>query len=280
MSSFSPSIPPVFDQADGLRRLFTDGSARRTQAMAVVSNPNVADGGLMLERLCSALGEASRKVLVIDAAERSPAPRDLAAVDLAACVEPLSRQVSYLAARGLVMRHVDSRGGAGGLLDAVARAAPQADVLLLHATASDLSRVFAAHSPWRRVASATDGEDALIRPILMADDHPTSVTHAYAAMKWLARRGGLWTCDLMLAVSPRSPRARAIPGQLADCADRFIGALLCQVACVDPDQSATAPAPASLHQLVAAQLDPSRAAPAAALLAPTPTRTRHAFPER
>jgi hypothetical protein len=279
MRSFDPSIPSVLDQADGLRRLFTEGPGRRTQALAVVSNPHGVDGGLMLERLCSTLVDARRNVLVIDAAERSPVPRDLAAVDLAACVEPLSARVSYLAARGLVMRHVDSRGGAGGLLDAVARAAPHADVLMLHATASDLARVFATHSPWRHVAASGEG-DALIRPILLADDHPNSVTHAYASMKWLARRGGLWTSDLLLAVSPRSPRARAIPGQLAECADRFIGALLCQVACVDPDEPATAPAPKSLHSLVAAQLDPGLATPAAELLAPTPTRTRHAFPER
>ncbi len=262
--------------------------------LAVVSNPHISDGGLMLERLCSAFGELGRHVLVIDAAERSPMVRELATVDLAACIEPLSRNVSYLAARGLALRHVDARGGAGGLLDTVSRAAPQADVLLMHAPATDLCRVFAPHSPWR--LGGPEG-DTPLRPILLADDHPTSVTHAYAGMKWLARRGGLWVDDLLLAVSPRSPRAAAIPHQLADCADRFVGALLGSVACVDPDMPATAPPPPALHELVLAQLDPTRLSwasqgtaafhsPESARAAsrphpaPTPTRTRHAFPER
>jgi hypothetical protein len=291
----TPTAPSPLDQADGLRRLF---AAARALPVAVVSNPHVRDGGLMLERLCSAFGEAGRNVLVIDAAERSPAPRELATVDLAACVEPLSRNVSYLAARGLALRHLDARGGAGGLLDAVAKAAPHVDVLLVHAAAGDLCRVFASHSHWRMVGP--DGDHPL-RPILLADDHPTSVTHAYAGMKWLASRGGLWVDDLLLAVSPRSPRARAIPRQLADCADRFVGAVLASTAWVDPDLPASAPAPDSLHELVAAQIDPTRLVwPSADSRpmtlantvrvatpsrpgppnAPKPTRTRHAFPER
>ncbi len=280
----APDSRSPVDQAHGLRRLF---AGSRPLPLAVVSNPQVDQGGLLLERLCTALGDAGRRVLVIDAGERSPAVRDLAAVDLAACVEPLSDQVSYLAARGLSLRHVDARGGTGGMLDAVAQAAPQADVLLVHASASDLARLFSAHSAWR---AGADGHSAL-RPILLADDRPASVTHAYAAMKWLVQRGNLWVHDLLLAVSRGSPRAQAIPHQMAGCADRFVGALLGNTAWIDPATPATAATPSALAALVAAHLhgqplSPSAAShPAAAPRtpdrrpAPPPTRTRHAHPE-
>lgn len=281
----APDSRSPVDQAQGLRRLF---ASARPLPLAVVSNPQVAQGGLLLERLCTALGDAGRRVVVIDAGERSPAVRDLAAVDLAGCVEPLSDRVSYLAARGLSLRHVDARGGTGGMLDAVAEAAPEVDVLLVHASASDLARVFSPHSAWR---CGADGQ-SLLRPILLADDRPASVTHAYAAMKWLVQRSGLWAHDLLLAVGRGSPRAQAIPHQLAGCADRFVGALLGHTAWIDPATPATAPTPPSLATLVGAQLEgqtlfPSdaRRTPDATLRtpdrrpAPTPTRTRHAHPE-
>ena len=256
--------------------------------LAVVSNPQVSQGGLLLERLCTAIGDTGRHVLVIDAGERSPAVRDLAAVDLSACVEPLSDRVSYLAARGLGLRHVDARGGTGGMLDAVAAAAPQAEVLLVHASASDLARVFSAHSAWR---AGADGHTP-VRPILLADDRPASVTHAYAALKWLVQRGNLWVHDLLLAVSRGSPRAQAIPHQLAGCADRFVGAMLGHTAWIDPATPAAAPTPPTLASLVRAQLDGQTPLPPAARRTadvahrmpmaqptPSPTRTRHAHPE-
>ena len=44
--------------------------------------------------------------------------------------------------RGLPLRHVDTRGSCAGLLRQLADAAPQADVVLVHAGASELSRLF------------------------------------------------------------------------------------------------------------------------------------------
>ena len=44
----SMSHPMPLDQADGLRRLF---ASARVCIVPVVSNPNVAFGGVMLERL-------------------------------------------------------------------------------------------------------------------------------------------------------------------------------------------------------------------------------------
>ena len=71
--------------------------------------------------------------LVVDAAGTSPAPQELAQVDLGACIETLAPRVGYLAARGLPLAHVDTRGSAAGFIHAVQTAAPQADVVLMHA---------------------------------------------------------------------------------------------------------------------------------------------------
>ena len=109
---------------------------------------------------------------------------------------------------------------------AVAEAAPQADVVLVHAGAADLCRLFA--------RSAT-----LRRAVLLAEDRPTSVTHAYAAMKLLAQRAGLMRHDLLLGAAPNSPRAERIAEQMASCADDFLGAVLRDWAPIDPAGDAT-----------------------------------------
>ena len=96
----------VHDQADGLRRLFAHS---RVCVVPVVSNPHVAFGGVMLERLCTAFAEHGKHTLVVDAAERANQHAEMALLDLAECIEPLSPQVSYLAARGLALRFVDAR---------------------------------------------------------------------------------------------------------------------------------------------------------------------------
>ena len=62
------SRPVPLDQAHGLRRLFAHA---RVRFVPVASNPHVAFGGVMLERLCTALGEHGKHTLVVDAAERS-----------------------------------------------------------------------------------------------------------------------------------------------------------------------------------------------------------------
>jgi flagellar biosynthesis protein FlhG len=234
----SRSLP--LDQADGLRRLFAHS---RVCVLPVVSNPNVAFGGVMLERLCTAFAEHGKHTLVIDAAERAPAHHEMALLDLAECVEPLSAQVSYLAARGLPLRFVDSTGSTHGFLKAVGEAAPQADVLLVHASASDLCRLFARSADLERV-----------RPLLLADDRPTSVTHAYAAMKLLTQRAGLVVHDLLLGAAKHSPRSERIAMQIATCADDFLGAVLRDWVQIDPACDATEAPTAELRRLVREQL--------------------------
>ncbi len=230
MTSQSPMSPT--DQADGLRRMFAGSSVR---FVAVASNPHVAFAGVLLERLCAACTELGRRVLVVDAADTSPAPRELAILELAGCIERLSEDVSYLAARGLPLRHVDARGSTSAFLDAVASAAPEADVVIVHAGASELSRLFARRAP---------------RPLLLAADHPASVTHAYASMKLLVQRNALMVFDLLLAAAAQSPRRDRIAAQLAGCADSFLHAVLHGWAAVDPACRPDDAPPRALVQLV------------------------------
>jgi hypothetical protein len=232
---YASSRPMPLDQADGLRRMF---AGRRQRVLALVANPHVAFSGMVLDRLAALLSGGRRQVLVVDAAGNSPAPGELASVDLAACVEPLSPRVSYLAASGLPMNYIDTRGCAEGFISAVQRAAPQADVTLLHADAQDLARIF------KRRA---------VRPMLIGADHPESIKHAYAGAKLLAGRCGLLTFDLLLAAAPNSPRAISIVQSLAGCAESFLGAVLCHTARIDPAGDPAAPADAELSALLAAQ---------------------------
>ncbi|MES1161515.1 MAG: flagellar biosynthesis protein, partial [Rhizobacter sp.] len=149
-----------------------------------------------------------------------------------------SPQIGYLAARGLPRAHVDTRGSATGFLDALSQAAPKADVVLLHANATDLARMF-----MRRPA----------RPILLGADHAESIKHAYAACKLLAQRCSLMTFDLLLATPQRSKRGASIASSLAGCADGFLGAVLHDWAVVDPAAAPGTPDMA-LDRLLAAQL--------------------------
>ena len=248
MTDNVPHTMPL-DQAQGLRRLFA-----HTQVVhvPVVSNPNVAFSGLMLERLCTAFSEQGRRTLVIDAAERANEASEMALLDLAECIEPLSPQVSYLAARGLALRFVDASGSTAPFLAAVSEAAPQCDVLLVHASAADLCRLFARRGGMR------DAGQPDVRPLLLADDRPVSVTHAYAAMKLLTQRAGLVVHDLLLGAAPHSPRTERIAMQIATCADDFLGAVLHDWVQLDPACHASEPPTPELRRLVRELL---RAAP-------------------
>ena len=216
------------DQADGLRRLF---GAHRPRYVAVVANAEMAFSGLLLERLADACIAAGRRTLVVDAAASAPPPHELVALDLAAGIQAMAPGVDYLAARGLPLRHVDSRGSCAGFLQAITQAAPLADVVIVHADASELGRLFTGRA---------------VRPLLLAADHPASVTQAYAGLKLLAQRHSLMAFDLLLAASPQQPRVLRIAEQLAQTADRFVGAALHDWACIDPIDTDPAPSLARL----------------------------------
>jgi len=240
----TPSSRPL-DQAHGLRRLFAH---TRQRHVPVVSNPHLPFGGVMLERLCTAIGEQGKRTLLVDASERAPAPAEMTLLDLADGVEPLSSQVAYLAARGLPIQHVDTHGSTAGFLQALAEAAPAYDVVLLHAPANELCRLFMQRG-------AEDEATPRARPLLMADDRPTSVTHAYAAMKLLTQRAGLVVHDLLLCAAPNSPRAERIAMQLSTCADDFLGAVLRTWIQIDPASDAGSPTVPALRRWVRELLD-------------------------
>jgi hypothetical protein len=233
---YANSARAPLDQADGLRRLF---ASRRCQLLPLASNAHVAFGASALDRLAAVLAARGREVLVVDAASTSPLPHELAHVDLQPCVEAIAPRVSYLAARGLPLAYVDTRGGAGGFIDAVQRAAPQADAIVLHADGIDLARLL---------------KHRAARPLVIGADHPESIKLAYANVKLLVRRCGLMTFDLLLAASPQSPRLAAIAASLAGCAENFLGALLRHTAVLDPCGDPAAAPDAALAQLVAEQL--------------------------
>ena len=234
---------PPTDQAHGLRRLF--GSAAPPQPIAhiaLVANPHVGFSSVVLERLTTVLGALGQHTLVVDAAENSPPPQELAALDLRECIEPLSPQVSYLAARGLPLRHVDTRGSSAHFLDRLLQATPACGVMLVHASAPDLVRLYAQRA---------------LRPLLLASEQPQSLTHAYAAMKLLVLRRGLMSYDLLLAAAPDGRRVPAIAQRLASCAESFLGAALHDWAAVDPASDVRDAPGAALCALVAAQLQPT-----------------------
>ena len=244
----TPDMPEsndtLSDQADGLRRMFAHSRAR---FVPVVSNPHIAFGGVLLERLCMAFAERQANTLVVDAGERASEAGEMALVDLGQCIERLSARVSYLPARGLPIRFVDTAGSTQGLLHAIAEAAPQCNVVLVHASAPELCRLFSQ----RRAASVWSEAPC---PIVLAEDRPGSVTHAYAAMKLLTQRAGLSVFDLLLGAAPNSPRTERIASQLANCADGFFGAVLRDWARIDPAGEATEPPSAALLRLVTSRL--------------------------
>jgi len=241
----APGAPRALpDQADGLRRLFA--GKRRRVVLPLAANPHGAGSPRVLDRLAATLAQQGRHVLVVDAASTSPLPHELATVDLQACVLNVAPRVSYLAARGLPMEFVDTRGSAAHFVQAVMEAAPQADVVLLHADGIELARLL---------------KDSAVRPMLLAADHPESIKHAYANAKLLARRCGLMTYDLLLVAAAQSPRLTGIADSLSSCLETFLGAVLRGTALIDPNGAADARASAALSRVLAAQLALDEVAP-------------------
>ncbi|MFZ2649241.1 MAG: flagellar biosynthesis protein [Burkholderiaceae bacterium] len=226
------------DQAHGLRQLF---SGHRVRFVPVVSNPHIDFSGLLLERLCTAFGAHGARCLVVDAAERAAQAEAATLVDLASGIEYLSPQVAYLAARGLPGRCIDAEGFTSAFLDAILDATGEIDVVLVHAPAADQCRLFSRDDP--RHAARHD-----VYPLLLCDDRPTSVTHAYAALKLLAQRAKLLVHDALLGAAPDSPRAARVADQLASCADLYLQATLRQALRIDPGCDASEPAPSELRR--------------------------------
>jgi flagellar biosynthesis protein FlhG len=241
---YAHSAAAPLDQADGLRRLFVGPSQA---VIALAANAQVPLPSLVLERIALRLAALGRRVLIVDAAASASALADGARLDLAAGVEPVAPGVAYLAARGLPLAYVDTRGHAARFIDALHEAVPHADALLLHAEAHALMRVLAGRAA---------------RPLVMAADHPESLKLAYAACKLLAHRTGLRTFDFLLAASARSPRLSGIVASLSGCIENFLGGLLAHWALVDPAGDAEPPEASPLTRLLRLQLELDPALPA------------------
>jgi len=224
------------DQAAGLRRLF--GSTRR-HFVALAHNAEVAQASLVIDRLCDAAAALGLHTLVVDAADSAPAPHEMALLDLPSCVERVSDDVSYLAARGLPIRHVDTLGRCTAFLEALEHAAPQADLVLVHAGTVDLARLFA---------------DRRLRPLLIGADAPRAMTEAYASLKRLAQRPGWLAHDLLIVADPQGPRTERLGESLAECAERFLGAAIHDCVVIDPRSDALAARDPHLVELLRAQL--------------------------
>jgi len=224
------------DQAAGLRRLF--GSARKS-FIALAHNEHVPQASLVIDRLCDAAAALGLHTLVVDAADSAPAPHEMALIDLPSCVESVSDDVSYLAARGLPIRHVDTQGRCTAFLEALEHAAPQADVVLVHAGTVDLARLFAGQR---------------LRPLLLGADTPRAMTEAYASLKRLAQRPGWLAHDLLILADPQGPRTERLGESLAECAERFLGAAIHDCVVIDPRPDAGAAADERLIHLLRAQI--------------------------
>ena len=247
------SSPPPTDQADGLRRMF---AASQAVIVPVVANPHVEHHGAVLARLASVFAEQGLNTLVVDAADTAPEPGELAFIDLGACVEPLSPQLAYLAARGLPMQHVDTHGSCASFIPRMLNVVYDVDVVVIHTEARILARML--------------GEQQL-RPVLLASGAGESLTHAYAALKLLVQRLGLMSFDLVTPTAKgRGPTPAQIAKRVSDCADRFLGAALHDSASIDPDIAFGEASGPDLMRLAAAQLRASDPTPAAAW---TPARS-------
>lgn len=226
------------DQADGLRRLFGGGGAA---IVPVVANPHVTHHGAMLAQVASAFSSEGLNTLVVDAADTAPEPAELAFLDLAGCVEPLAPQLAYLAARGLPMQSVDTHGSCAKFLPRMMDLVPGIDVLVVHADVRVLCRMLGQRE---------------LRPVLIASAETDALTHAYAALKLMTQRLGLFSVDLVCPTARRGqPSPQAIAERVADCADRFLGAALHDWAAVEPHLALGQSAGVDLARLAAGQLE-------------------------
>lgn len=176
----------------------------------IVSNPYVVSRQL-LESLTVAFTQRNERVVVVDAGPLAPEPAELATVSLECCLEPIAEGVSYLAARGLPRHYMDVHGDAIHFLNAVQACLPDDAVVLLHASAPELVRLFAGQN---------------VRPVVMTDSRVDSVLDAYASFKLLSLRLGVRACDLLIASETKdkhgAPEAHPALSDSSDAAPRAL----------------------------------------------------------
>lgn len=244
------------DQADGLRRLF---SARTVRFIPVVANPFVAQEDVLVLQLCAALEQLGLYTLVVDVCEpgstavheRSPRlDRDSVLSDR---ITVLTDRTASLRARGLSTRWLDGRGSTQAFLQAVIEAAPLSQAVLVHGSAGELTRMF----------GRNEAQLSQPRPIVLCDERPESMTHAYAALKVLSQRSDWLTHDLLVSAVAGSSGAQRVQDRLAQCAALFFGGVRHDVFAIDP---ATVSLPAMASASLMAFMEDSLKAAAAFVL--------------
>lgn len=221
------------DQADGLRRLF---STRTVRFIPVVSNPFVAQEPVLIRQVCAALEQLGLYTLVVDVCDhvRAPVREAHAHVDLADRIQVLTDRTASLSARGLPARWTDASGSTQAFLQAVIDAAPLSQAVVVHGSASELARLFGR------------GELHLSRPrpIVICDEQPDAMTHAYAALKVLSQRADWVSHDLLVSAAAGSAGIRLVKDRLAQCAALFFGGVRHDSVDIDP-RAVVLPATAS-----------------------------------
>lgn len=228
---------PGQDQAHGLRQMF---AAKALHFVPLASNPQVLYGGVVLERMCAAFAALGLKTLVVDAGERARVPSELSLFDLSEGIETLSDHVKYMPARGLPLKCVDARGDSSSLIDLVAAAAVGVDVVILHASASELVRML-----------STRARGYNLRPLLFTDDSPAGMTQAYTSIKLMSQRGQWFSHDLLVCADRDSQRGEMVAQRLAQCADNFLGAAQHAHLLINPMEPATQDPNASFLSMAA-----------------------------
>lgn len=239
------------DQADGLRRLF---STRTVRFIPVVSNPFVAHEGVLIRQICAALDQLGLYTLVVDVCDPRPGVRDTLrqkadlpdqGLDLSDRLQVLTDRTASLTARGLPARWSDASGSTQAFLQALIDAAPLSQAVVVHGSASELARMFGR------------GELQLSRPrpIVICDEQPDSMTHAYAALKVLSQRVDWLSHDLLVSAATGSAGIRLVKDRLAQCTALFFGGVRHDSVDIDPRTVALpAMAPASLMAFMEASM--------------------------
>lgn len=225
------------DQADGLRRLF---STRTVRFIPVVSNPFVVEESVLIRQICAALEQLGLYTLVVDVCDHARAPvresggRNDCLDDLANRIHVLTDRTASLPARGLPTRWSNASGSTHGFLQAVVDAAPLSQAVVVHGSATELARLFGR------------GQLHLSRPrpIVICDEQPESMTHAYAALKVLSQRADWMAHDLLVSASAGSAGIRLVKDRLAQCAALFFGGVRHDSVDIDP-RAVVLPATAS-----------------------------------
>src|SRR3989344_4524985 len=154
----------------------------------------------------------------------------------------LERLCAAYAAWGLSTLVVDA-GEQARVPSELADASARSDVILVHASASELVRIF-----------ADRGRLHNLRPLVFTNDLAEGLTDAYAAVKVLSQRGGWMAYDLLMCAPRHSQQADQVIRRLSQCSDQFLGAAQRVALRLDPLEPASVDTDARFMELAAGLL--------------------------